>query len=62
MNWFRAEVRADSYEISEGAYTFSIRTQNPHDTDFEYNKIICSYPVGLTIIESIEDDEDNIMI
>lgn len=57
MSYSYADVRADSFEISEGAYIFSTRTQNPKDPDFEYDKIICAYPVALTIIESIEEDE-----
>lgn len=60
MSYSYAEVRADFFEISDGAYVFYIRTQNPNDPDFEYDKIVCAYPVALTIIESIETDEDNI--
>ena len=59
MNFFREEVRADYFHVHEGTYFFYNKNEDAHRDE---DVLICAYPVGLTIIESIEDNEDNIMI
>ena len=48
MNSRNFEVKADYFTIEHGAYLFYTRNGNGSDSIF-----VCSYPTGLTIIQSV---------